>query len=65
MYRSSFHDKKIPKTNILVHLLTYDLILNGSGNHVLANLKGSKSKTLTLRPNHGRLWGGGGGGGNP
>ena len=37
----------------LVHLLICVFILKDSGNAVLINLEGSKSKILPRRPNHG------------
>ena len=45
-----FDGKKVPETNILVHLLTCVFILKDSENFVLANREGSKGKILT--PKH-------------
>lgn len=49
MYRSSFHGKKVPKTNTLVHLLSCIFFLKDLGDAVLASLEGSKNK-ISLAP---------------
>lgn len=49
MYRSSFHGKKVPKTNTLVHLLSCVFFLKDLGDAVLASLEGSKNK-ISLAP---------------
>ena len=53
MYHSSFHAKKVPKINILFHLLACVFVLKNSGNVVLADIEGSKSKLSYLRLKNG------------